>query len=112
MINIKNLDPNVKKSYKNVFIYYIWYVATNSAKPLCFIINKINWYIEENNGNKYLTLFPTDESKEVLKKNEELWNKIKDLIKSITDSSLISELNKEPNNLDNYDEKHMKIKFN
>ena len=59
-----------------------------------------------------MTLFPTDESKEVLKKNEELWNKIKDLIKSITDSSLISELNKEPNNLDNYDEKHMKIKFN
>ena len=39
-------------------------------------------------------------------------DKIKDLIKSITDSSLISELNKEPNNLDNYDEKHMKIKFN
>ena len=32
------------------------------------IINKINGYIEEGNGNKYLTLVPTNESKDILKK--------------------------------------------
>ena len=43
---------------------------------------------------------PTDERKNTLKKFEELWSKIRDLIWSIT------------NNLDNYDKKYIKIKFN
>ena len=47
-----------------------------------------------------MTLVSTDESKDTLKKYDELWNKIRDLIGSIT------------NNSSNYDEKHMKIKFN
>ena len=47
-----------------------------------------------------MTLFPTDQSKDTLKTYAELQNKIKNLIKAITDNS------------DNYDEKHMKIKFN
>ena len=63
------------------------------------IFNKVNGYFEEINGNKYLTLVPTNESKEKIKKYEELWIKIRDLIRSIT------------KNLDDYDEKHMKIKF-
>ena len=33
------------------------------------MFNKMNEYFEENNGNKYLTLAPTNESKEkILKK--------------------------------------------
>ena len=40
------------------------------------IINKINRYIEESDGNKLLTLFPTSKSKETLKNYEKLWNKI------------------------------------
>ena len=60
----------------------------------------MNGYFEENNGNKYLTLVPTNESKEKIKKYEELWIKIGDLIRSITKK------------LDDYDEKYMKIKFN
>ena len=52
------------------------------------------------NGNKYLTLVPTNENKEKIKKYEELWIKIKDLIMSITKNS------------DDYDENYMKIKFN
>ena len=40
-----------------------------------------------------------NESKEKIKKHEELWNKIKDLIRSITKNS------------DDYYEKYMKIKF-
>ena len=54
---------------------------------------------KENNGNKSLTLVPTNESKDTLK-YEEPWNKIRDLIRSITDNS------------DNFDEKCIKIKFN
>ena len=45
-------------------------------------------------------LVPTNESKEKKFLNEGLWSKIKDLIRSVT------------KNLDNYDKKYMKIKFN
>ena len=45
-------------------------------------------------------LVPANERKEKTKKYEELWSKIKDLIRSIT------------KNADDYDEKYMKMKFN
>ena len=60
------------------------------------MLNKINGYFGENNGNKYLTLVPTNESKEKVKKYEELWIKIRDLIRSVTKKS------------DDYDEKDKK----
>ena len=109
---MKNFDPNNikidEKSYKNILIYYIGYVTIkdskyvkiNSVNPLYLIFNKVNGYFEEINGNKYLTLVPTNENKEKIKKYEELWSKIRDLIRSITKNS------------DDYDEKYMKIKFN
>ena len=64
------------------------------------MINKVNGYFEEIKGNKYLTLVPTNECKEKIKKYEKLWIKIRDLIRKITKNS------------DDYDEKYMKIKFN
>ena len=79
MINIKKLDPNKIKidenSYKNILIYQIGYVTIknlryieiNSVNPLCLIIDKINGYIEESNGDKYLTLVPNDGSRYILK---------------------------------------------
>ena len=109
IINIKNFDFNNikldKRSYKNILIYYIGYVRIkdskyvkfNSVNPLYLIFNKVNGYFEEINGNKYLTLVPTNENKE--KKYEELWSKIRDLIRSITKNS------------DDYYEKYMKIKL-
>ena len=109
---LKIFDPNNikidEKSYKNIFMYYIGYmiikdskyVKINSVNPLYLIFNKMNGNFEEINGNKYLALVPTTESKEKIKKYEELWSKIGDLIKSITKKS------------DDYDEKYMKIKFN
>ena len=104
MINIKNLDPNNikidEKPYNNILIYRIGYVIPNSVKPLHLITNIINGYIEEYNGNKYLALVQTDESKDALKKYEELPTKIKDLIRSTSNSS------------DNYDENYMKIGYN
>ena len=70
-------------------IYYIGYmtikdskyVKINSVNLLYLIFNKVNRYFEEINGSKYLTLVPTDESKEKIFKNEELRNKIRDLIR-------------------------------
>ena len=69
-----------KKSYKNILIYYIGlvtvknlrYVIINSVNPLYAIIDKINGYIEESNGNKYLTLVPADDSIYVLEKYKKL----------------------------------------
>ena len=48
------------------------------------IFNKVNGYFEETNGNKYLTLVPTNESKEKIEKYKELLIKIRDPVKSIT----------------------------
>ena len=60
------------KSYKNIHIYHIKYVAIkdskqikiNSVNPFCFIFSKGNRYFQEINRNKYLTLLPSNESKE------------------------------------------------
>ena len=75
------------------------YVRINSVTPLHLIINKVNGYFEEINGNKYLMLAPTNESKEKIKNYEELKSKIRDLIRLLTKNS------------DNYSEKYLKIKF-
>ena len=64
------------------------------------MINKVNWYIDDHNGNKYLTSVRTDKGKDALKKYGELWKNVKDLVRSVN------------NNSDDYNEKYMKIKFN
>ena len=60
------------------------YVKTNRVNPLNLIFNKVNRYFEEIYGNNYLTLVPTNESKQKIKKYKEMWSKIRDLIRSIT----------------------------
>ena len=40
------------------------YVKINSTNPLYLIFSKVNGYFEEINNSKYLTLVPTNESKE------------------------------------------------
>ena len=65
----------MKSHIKNILIYYIGYRTINDLKyaklfsvnPLYLIFNKVNGYFEEINGNKYLTLVPTNESKEKTK---------------------------------------------
>ena len=74
-INITDFDlDNIKideKSYKNILIYYIGYVTIKkdlkiySVNP---IFGNVNGNFEEINGNKYLNLVPTNESKEKIKK--------------------------------------------
>ena len=60
------------------------------------IFNKVNGYFEELNEIKYLTVVLTYESKEKIERYEELWSKIRDLLRLITKS------------LDDYDQKYMK----
>ena len=109
IINIKKFDQNNIKIliyYINIHIYIIGYVAIKkdlniySVNPLYLIFGKVNGYFEEINRNKYLMLVPTNENKEKIKKYEELWIKVRDLIRSITKI------------LDDYDERYIKIKFN
>ena len=76
------------------------YVKINNLNPLFNIFNKVNGYFEEINGNKYLTRVATKESRDKIKKYEELWIKIRNLIRSIT------------KNLDDCDQNYMKIKNN
>ena len=67
----------MKNHTKIFFIYNIEYVTIidskfvkiNIANPLHFIISKVNEYFGEINGDKYLTLVPTNESKEKIFKN-------------------------------------------
>ena len=79
------------------------YLKINSVNPLYLIVfNNVitDGYFEEINKSKCLTLVPTNETKEKIKKYEELWSKIRYLIRSRTKNS------------EDYDENYMKIKFN
>ena len=58
-----------------------------SENLLYLIFRNINGYFEKINESRYLTLVPTNESKEKIKQDKELWNNIRDFIKSLTNSS-------------------------
>ena len=73
----------------------------NSVNPLYLIFSNENWCFEEINGNKHLTLVPTNESKEKIKKNRKNCG-----VKSEIYLGFIIK------NSDDYDEKYIKIKFN
>ena len=96
MINLKNFKSSFlkigKKHYKGINIYYIGHITIKafddceniySVNPFYLLINYASGYIEEKNGNKYLIFDSTDENKELLKKNTDVWNGIKNEIKSI-----------------------------
>ena len=59
------------------------FVKINNVNPLYLFINKANRNFEEINKSNYLTLIPTNESKEKIRKYEELLSEIRDLIRSI-----------------------------
>ena len=96
-------------SYKKIGIYYIGYITMkdsdqvkiNSVNPLYLIIGEVDGYIEENNGNKYLTVASTDKNKKVLKKYTKLWDGIKYHTQTINAGKS-----------GKYDKLYMKIKFN
>ena len=112
MTDIKNFDPNLlkidKRSYKSIDIYYVGYVTVkdsdyleiNSVNPLYLIINEVDGYFEEINGNKYLTLVFIDKNKQLLIKYIKLRDGIKNSIEKINNKS------------GEYGKDFMKIKFN
>ena len=63
------------------------------------MIGEVIGHIEEENGNKYLVFDSLDENKEVFKKYAELWDEIKNEIKTINGGKV-----------DEYDKDFMKIK--
>ena len=124
MINIKNFDQILlkidRKSYKNIGIYNIGYIAIKkiddceniySVNPLYLKTGKVGGHIEcnsverssaeENNGSKYLVFDSTDENQEVLKKDTKLWDVIKNEIETINGGKK-----------GEYGKDFMKIKFN
>ena len=91
----------------NLGIYYIGYLTkkpewnVNSVNPLYLMINRIDGFIEEKNGDKYLNIALTDRNSKMLKKYSEVWNGIKDYIEKMNN-----------NKFGEYDKDYMKIKFN
>ena len=63
------------------------------------LINHANGYIEEKNENEYLIFDSTDESKEQLKKYNNVWNGIKNKIEEVSSGEC------------DYEKDYMKIKF-
>ena len=89
-INLKDFDVRLlkvdKKNYKEINIYYTGYMTVkkianrnniNSVNPLYLMINEMINISEEKYENKYLVLDDVDENKEVSKKYEEVWDRIK-----------------------------------
>ena len=130
IINIKDFDPRLlklgKRSSMDIGIYYICYVTKinsvinsinsviilnsiisinsvnniNSVNPLYLLINELDGFIEEKEGNKYLNLSLTCNNNDVLIKYAEVWNGIKDQIKKINNGSV-----------GEYAKDYLKIKF-
>ena len=65
------------------------------------MINRIDGFIEEKNGDKYLNIADTDRNSEVLRKYSEVCIGIKDCIEKINN-----------NKLGEYGRDYIKIKFN
>ena len=111
LINLKNFDPSLlkldKKESMDINIYYIGYVTKkseynfDSVNPLYLLIRELDGFIDEKEGNKYLSITLTDSSNDVLIKYAEVRSEIKYQIKKINNSSV-----------GEYGKDYMKIKFN
>ena len=99
IIDIKNFEGKLlkidKKSYKDIGIYNIGYIAFKkiddrekmySVNPLYLLIDHVSGYIEEKGVNKYLVFDSTNKNKELLKKYNNVWNGITNKIKEVSDS--------------------------
>ena len=52
--------------------------------PLYLRVDHVNGYIEEKGVNKYLVFDSADENKELLKKYNDVFNRIRDKIKEVS----------------------------
>ena len=82
-IKIKNLDPNNQNRWevRQKYFYLIDCLCdTKQRKSFLPHIKSSNRYIEECNGNKYLTIVPTDENRDILKQYEKMGKQSKTLL--------------------------------
>ena len=96
LINLKDFDPKLlkvdKKSSMDISIYYIGYVTRypehniDSVNLLYLLIGKLDGFIEEKEGSKYLNISLTYNN-DVLIKYADVWSRIKDQIKKINNGS-------------------------
>ena len=113
MINIIDFDSSllkiIKNSDKSIGICNIGYItiktiddceSIHSVNPLYLMTAKVDGYIEEKNGSKYLVFDSAGKSREVLKKYIEPWDSIKNEIDTINGA-----------HRDEYGKDFMKIKF-
>ena len=98
-----------KNSYKNIGIYNIGYITIkkiddckniHSVNHLYLRIDHVNGCVEEKGVNKNLIFDSTDENKELLKKYNDVFNRIRDKIKEISSGEC------------DYEKGYMKIKSN
>ena len=76
-INFKYFDLKLlkldKKTSMDLGIYYIGYVTkkpewnVDSINPLYLVINRIDGFLEENDGDRYLSIVSADKNIELLK---------------------------------------------
>ena len=109
LINIVNFEASNlkldKKTSIGLDIYYNGYVDkkpewnVNSVNPLYLMINRIDRFIEEKNGVKYLNISDTGKNSEILKKYNKVFDGIKHHVKQIN------------NNDNKYDKDYVKIKL-
>ena len=89
-----------KKSYKDIGIYNIGYITIRKIDD-CENINSVNpLYLNITHANKYLVFDSTNENKELIKKYNDVFNRIRDKIKEIDSEEC------------DYEKDYMKIKFN
>ena len=113
IIDLENFDTRLlkldKKLYKDIGIYNIEYITIKkiggckniySVNPLYLGITHANGYIEEINENKYLIFDSLDENKELLKKYNDVFNRVTGKVKEISNDDC------------DYEKDYMKIKFN
>ena len=108
MIDIKTLKID-KKLYQDIGIYNIGYITIKkidgyenvySVNPLYLIITPASGYIEQEGINKHLVFDSIDRNKVLLKKYNDVFNKIRSNIKKISGNEY------------DYEKVYMKIKFN
>ena len=68
--------------------------------PFFLRVDHVNGYTEEKGRNKYLVFDSKDENKELFKKHNDVFNRIRDKIKEVCSDKC------------DYDKDYMKIKFN
>ena len=98
-----------KKLYKDIGIYNIGYITIKqidgcksiySVHPLYMRVDHASGYIQEKGVNNYLVFDSTDKNKELLKKYNDVSNRIRDKTKEISSDEC------------DYEKDYMKSKFN